>query len=100
MNNYNDFVKRFNVSHVRLLRDRDYQSMDYGYNRNAGYYNTYREETLEMEISRIGFEELVKITDHYEQILERNAQERYMQRMHPAISEAHDKYRMLLELYR
>lgn len=49
-----------------------------------------------MELSRSGFEDLVNIN----KLCEEQRDEAWMRRTHPAIAEAYDKYRMLLELYR
>ena len=100
MSDYTVFVKRFNISHVRVLRDRDYQTIDYGYNRTAQYYTSNREEIIEMEIPRSGFEELVRVDSKLEDWCREEDEEAYMRRKHPALKEAYDKYRMLLELYK
>jgi hypothetical protein len=99
MNNYNDFVKRFNVRHVQVVRDRRYETINYDYNQTASYYND-RDHLIEMELSRSGFEELVKVDHEYDLLWQNQRSEEYMRRQHPVIAEAYSKYRMLLELYK
>jgi len=99
MNGYNDFMQRFNVRHVQVVRDREYETINYGYTQTASYYNN-REELIEIELPRRGFEELVYVDRQYDLMCQDFRNEAYMRRQHPAISEAYDKYRMLLELYR
>ena len=99
MNDYNDFINRFGVKNVHASRDRDYRTFSYNYNQTASYYAD-REELVEMELTRSGFENLVKLDRDYDLLWQDKRDEAYMRRQHPAISEAYDKYRMLLELYR
>lgn len=100
MNDYNDFIKRFNVRHVQVVRDRNYETIDYnGYNQTASYYSN-REQLIEIELSRSGFEELVRIDRKLEVLGREAGDEAYMRRHHPAIAEAYSKYKMLMELYR
>jgi hypothetical protein len=99
MNDYNDFINRFGVKNVHSSRDRDYRTFSYNYNQTASYYAN-REETVEMEISRSGFENLVRLDREYDLLWQDKQHEAYMRRQHPAINEVYDKYRMLLELYR
>ena len=99
MNNYNDFVNRFGVRHVNVVRDRNYETINYGYSQTASYYNN-REEIIEMELSRSGFQELVNLDREYDRLWQAQREEAYMRKHHTAINEAYSKYRMLLELYR
>jgi hypothetical protein len=100
MNDYNDFIKRFNVRHVQVVRDRNYETIDYnGYNQTASYYSN-REQLIEIELSRSGFDELVRIDRKLEVLGREAGDEAYMRRKHPALKEAYDKYKMLMELYR
>ena len=93
----NDFINRYRIKHVRLSRD--YDRINYGYNHTASFYND-REEIIEMEIPRSGFEELVNIDRKFDNWSQEAGEEAYMRRQYPALKEAYDKYRMLLELYR
>ncbi len=101
MNNYDDFLKRFNIKHVRVMRDRDYtNSINYGsYNQTASYFAD-REELIEMELSRSGFDQLVDLDRKYDNIWEEQRDEAWMRRTYPAVAEAYSKYQMLLELYK
>jgi hypothetical protein len=99
INGYNDFVNRFNVKHVQVVRDRHYESINYGYNQTASYYND-RDHLIEMELTRSGFEQLVTLDNEYTRLWQNQSDEAYMRKKYPAIKEAYDKYRMLLELYR
>jgi hypothetical protein len=98
MDGYNDFIKRFNVRHVRALRYRDALDYDY-YKQNSSYYDN-RDELIEMELSRSGFEQLVQIDHEYTRLWQDQRDEAWFRKQNPAIAEAYDKYRMLLELYR
>jgi hypothetical protein len=100
MYGYNDFMNRFNVKHVQVVRERKYETITpYGYNQTASYYSD-REELIEMELSRSGFEQLVTIDHEYTRLWQDQSDEAYLRRQYPAIAEAYNKYRMLLELYR
>ena len=99
MSDYDDFISKYRVKNVQVSRDRDYQTFNYGWNKTASYY-TDREEVIEMELPRSGFEQLVKLDHEYDHIWQDQRDEAYMRRTHPAIEEAYNKYRMLLELYK
>ena len=100
MNNYDDFLKRFNIKHVSVVRDRGYNSINYGsYNQTASYFAD-REDLIEMELSRSGFDQLVDLDRKYDNIWEDQRNEAYLRRTHPAVAEAYSKYRMLLELHK
>lgn len=95
----NDFINKYRIKHVRVTKD--YHSIDYGYSYNTpslSYYN--REEYVEMELPRSAFEELANIDRKIHSWIQEERDEEYLRRHHPAIKEAYDKYRMLLELYK
>lgn len=96
---YKSFMNKYRVKHVQVSRDRDYETINYGYNQTASYYAD-REELIEMELTRSGFEDLVKIDREYDNIWEEQRDEAYLRRTYPAVAEAYSKYRMLLELYK
>lgn len=99
-NFYNDFMSKYRVKHVQVSRDRNYETINYGsYNQTASYYAD-REELIEMELTRSGFEDLVKVDREYDNIWEEQRDEAYLRRTYPAVAEAYSKYRMLLELYK
>ena len=98
-NFYDSFINKYSVKHVQVVRDRNFETINYGYNQTASYY-TNREELIEIEITRSGFEQLVRIDHEYDLLWQDQRSEACMRKRHPAISEAYDKYKMLLELYR
>jgi hypothetical protein len=99
MSKYDQFMSKFRIKHVGVVRDRMYDTINYGSNQTARYYSD-REELIEMELTRSGFEELVQLDDEYTRTWQDESDERYLRRQHPAIAEAYSKYRMLLELYK
>ena len=96
INKYGEFVNRYRVTNIQVSRDR--RNIDY-YNTTASYYAD-REEIVEMEIPRSSFEQLVNIDYEYTKLWQDQRDEMYMRKEHPAIKEAYEKYRMLLELYK
>jgi hypothetical protein len=97
----NDFINKYRINHVRVSREYDridYNS--YNYNSSSLSYATDREDILEMEIPRSGFDELVRIDSKFDSWSREAGEEAYLRRQHPVIAEAYDKYRMLLELYK
>lgn len=96
---YNNFLSKFRINNVNVARDRRYESFRYNYSQTASYY-TDREEVLEMEITRSGFEALVDLDADYTRMWQDKSDEQYLRKMHPALKDAYDKYRMLLELYK
>jgi hypothetical protein len=99
MNSYDDFINRFRVRNVQVSRDYDYKNFNYNYNQTASYYAD-REELVDMQLSRDGFEQLVNVDREYDLLTQNQRDEAWMRRQYPAIAEAYNKYRMLLELYR
>jgi hypothetical protein len=99
MSNYDDFMSRFRVKNVQVVRDRMYDTINYGYNQTASYYAD-REELIEMELTRSGFEELVRMDTEYTRSWQDESDARYLRKMHPALKEAYDKYQMLLAIYK
>jgi hypothetical protein len=95
---YEKFVSRYRIRNIQV--NRSYDRVDVSlYSKPAAYY-TDREETIDMDIPRYSFEELVRATDHYDQMINQHRHEQYLRKRHPAIAEAYDKYQMLLALYR
>ncbi len=99
MSNYDKFAQRFRITNMRVNRDRAYQTINYGYNQNASYYAD-REEIIEMELTRSGFEDLVKLDNEHDKLWQEQRDEAWLRKTYPAVSEAYSKYRMMLELYR
>jgi hypothetical protein len=93
---YNEFLNKYRIRNVRVHRD--YDRIDYGFGPANNY--TYRDETIDIELPRSGFENLIDIDRDFTKMWQDERDEAYMRKEHPAIKEAYDKYRMLLELYR
>ncbi len=100
MNKYNHFINKFNVKHVQVARDRMYDTINYGsYNQTASYYAG-REELIEMELTRSGFEHLVRMDTEHAQLWQDQRDEKWLRKTYPALKDAYDKYQMLLALYK
>jgi len=93
---YHEFANRYRVINIQVSRDR--RNIDY-YNATASYYAD-REEMVEMEMPRKSFEHLVDIDKDFNKMWQEQRNEKFMRKEHPAIAEAYEKYRMLLELYK
>ena len=101
MSDYNQFMSRYRVKNAQVARSRYYDAIDYeSYQRNASYYTADREELIEMELTRSGFEELVQLDREYTKMWQDESDERYLRKIHPALAEAYSKYQMLLEIYK
>jgi hypothetical protein len=98
-NFYDSFANKYRVKNVQVSRDQSYQTFNYGWNKTASYYAD-REEIIEMELTRSGFEDLVKLDNELDKVFQDQREEAYLRRTHPAVAEAYSKYRMMLELYR
>jgi len=96
---YNEFMSRFQVRNIKLNRDYDRKEIISGFNTTASYYNNHR-ETFDIEIARPGFEELVSMSHNYDKLSRQQRDEDYLRRKHPAISDAYEKYLLLVALHR
>jgi hypothetical protein len=96
-NYYDSFINKYRVKNVQVSRD--YQTFNYGWNKTASYHAD-REEIIEIELTRSGFEDLVNQANEHEKVWQDQRDEAWMRKTHSAVAEAYDKYRMLLELYR
>jgi hypothetical protein len=94
---YNDFVNRYRIRDIKV--GRDYDRINYGYNSTAYSYSD-REETIDLEIPRRSFEQLVDNDFQLERMYQSHREEAYLRKQHSAIAEAYSKYKMLLELYK
>lgn len=94
----NDFFNKYRIKHVRMSKD--YHTIDYGYKLGSTISYSGHEEYVELELPRSAFEELEKIDRKFDSWMQEAGEEVYMRRQHPALREAYDKYRMLLELYK
>jgi len=98
-----DFMIYFNIKSVKPV----YTSMPnimYNYNGapTTTYINNnnYGEEFLEVEISRRGWDELMRYHRMTEKLTKLERYESHMRQKYPAVKDAHEKYLMLMELYR
>jgi len=64
MSDYKQFASRYRIKNMQLVRDRRYDTVNYGYNQSASFYAD-REELIEMELTRSGFEDLVNLDNEY-----------------------------------
>ena len=93
-----EFVNRFHITNIQVNRDRRHSTFA-SYGKTASYYNAH-EETIDIEIPRSGFEELVRVNRRFDDWTQVTSEEAHMRRQYTAIKDAYDKYQMLLELYR
>lgn len=94
---YTEFCNKYGIKHLRYLQDYDYKS--FGHNRTASYYAKSRDtEILELEIPRRGLEYLIQVDAEHLRTYQDKRDEVYMRKQYPAVKEAYEKYRMLLEL--
>ena len=75
------------------FNDATYSTISYDYNR-------YEEELLDVEMTRQGWDELMRYYRMNEKCVARDTYEHIMRQKHPAIKDAYEKYQMLMELYR
>lgn len=94
----NDFINKYRIKHVKV--NKDYHTIDYGYKLGSTISYSGREDFVEMELPRSAFEELAKMDRKFDSWMQEEGEESYMRRQHPALREAYDKYKMLLELYK
>ena len=93
------FTRNFGVRQI----SRSYGSRPQSYNlySSKSYnYNDYQEELLDVEMTRRGWDELMRYYRMNEKCIALETYEHNMREKHPAIKNAYEKYQMLLELYR
>lgn len=91
---YEEFAKRYQARVTRVPIRHSYETFS-----NNRYFDEGR-ETVEVELNIRAFEELVGCDYRAEQDYRREREERIMRDKFPAVAEAYQKYRMLLELCR
>jgi hypothetical protein len=101
---FNEFSRRYGIRRMTTMRPyyhRDYHN-DYHqtYATFASDQRVHREEIIEIEIPRHALEHLIDNDRKFSQAHKDQRDEEYMRNKYSAISDAYDKYRMLLELYR
>ena len=94
---YDNFANKYGIRSINVNHHKE-MDFDY-YNHKASYYAD-REETLDIEMNRRTFEYLVQVDEEYTRMWQDQRDEMYMRKEHPAVKEAYEKYRMLLELYK
>lgn len=99
MSNYDEFLNRFRVKHARVVPGRNYETIKHGSTITASYYAD-REEVVEMELPRRGFEELVRMDTEYTRIWQDERDEAWLRKTYPALKDAYEKYQLLLAIYK
>ena len=90
---YEEFTRRYQARVSRAPMLHSYETLS-----NRYFYEG--RETVEIELNIRAFEELVGCDYRAEQDYRREREERIMRDKFPAVAEAYQKYRMLLELCR
>lgn len=96
---YEDFMRNYGISNIQAVRNQSFMRRMDKYT-SAQYYDTYREEVFDMDISRRGLERLIDLDKRCYDITTDDRKEAYLRNKHPALEEAYSKYQMLLALYR
>lgn len=92
---YEDFAIRYRVQSMRIQRSPHHEIWH-----PKSLYDSSREEIVEMELPRNQFDRLVEVDDIYTRMRQDECDERSMRKEHPAIKEAYDRYKLILELYK
>ncbi len=95
------FIKDFRFRSFNIRRE--YPRVSYTYstpNPNTASFYNYQDEVVEMEIDKRELENLASMVYRAEHFLGKEGHENYLRSKHPALAEAHSKYKMLVELYR
>jgi hypothetical protein len=94
---FDEFANRYGIRRMNTK----YPYKSYGYHRDYAIDKIGdRDEIIEIEISSRALEHLVNRDNEFNRTYRDQRDEAYMRNKYSAISEAYDKYRMLLELYR
>ena len=64
---------------------------------SSEYYNN-EKSIVEIELSRVAFKHMVEMEYHAEEEYQKRREEARIRRHYPAVADAYDKYKMLLEL--
>ena len=94
------FTRNFGVRHVSRSYPRARYDSFNTYSTISYDYNRYEEELLDVEMTRQGWDELMRYYRMNEKCVARDTYEHNMRQKHPAIKDAYEKYQMLMELYR
>lgn len=90
---YEEFARRYQARITMVPIRHRYETL-------SNMYFDERQQMVEVELNARAFEELVGCDYRAEQDYRRERTERIMRDKFPAVGEAYNKYRMLLELYR
>lgn len=97
------FCRYFNVTYLRSRSSPKYSYTDF-YNYNYATTQTYsysdRDDTLEIEMSKRSWEELMCYYRMNEKAADLENYEHNMRLKYPAVKDAYEKYLLLMELYR
>jgi hypothetical protein len=94
---FNEFANRYDIR--RMATKYPYRPYSQHRDYAVGIIGD-RDEIIEIEISGRALEHLVNCDSEFNRTYHNQRDEAYMRNKYSAISEAYDKYRMLLELYR
>ena len=98
-NDLRAFCNYYGVINIQMRDNRRRVSYTYGGYDNYSYYEPERDE-VELELPRRGLEMLVDLDRRYDKVKDDRNFEHAMREKHPAIKDAYEKYKLLLELYR
>ena len=93
---YDNFINKYGIRSINV--NRSYDKFNYS-GGTASYYND-REEIFDIEMDRRTFDYIVSMDEEHDRMWQVQREEMFLRNEHPAIKEAYDKYRMLLELYK
>ena len=96
------FTRNFDVKRISRSYSNarsQYDSFNTYGNKSYNYYS-HEDEMLDVEMSRRGWDELMRYYRMTEKLSDLESYEHKMRQKHPAIKEMYEKYQMLLELYR
>jgi hypothetical protein len=96
------FVRHFGFRVVNINHHDPYSRRLDSY---SGYSQSYYtkpeiESTVEMEIDRRRLEHMANYFEQCERLDKEDREEEWLRRQYPALKNAHDKYKMLLALYK
>ena len=96
------FIRNFNVRQISRSHSSARSQYDSFNTYGIQSYNYYsdKDEMLDVEMSKRGWDELMRFYRVSEKMAELENYEHNMRQKHPAIKNMYEKYQMLLELYR
>jgi len=96
------FHRYFNITHLSIKHEpKSYVDFSAYANSQTNYYSySDRDEIVEIEMPKKSWEELMRYYRMNEKAADLESYEYDMRKKYPAIKDAHEKYLMLMELYR